>query len=71
MHVWPVTHSILLLQRGGAAPRLEMEELPENLVAATTRAIMRIGAGSNADSSRIDPWVSWLVQEALKSLPEN
>jgi hypothetical protein len=74
MHGWPVTQSILLLQRGRAPLGGETDwagELPETLVASTTRTIMQIGAGPNSDSSSIDPRVRWLVQEALKGLAEN
>ena len=74
MHGWPVTQSILSLQRGRDMPLVEAdleEVVPESLVAATTRTIMQISAEANAESSSIAPQIRWLVQEALKGLAAN
>jgi len=76
MHGWPNLDSSHSLERIRAGCRLEADPtgegpLPESLVLATARNVMRLDSRPHAELAAMDPRIRWLVQEALKGLAAN
>jgi hypothetical protein len=76
MHGWPVIQSIHTLQQIRDVRRAETDlpgesPLPEALVRATARNVMRTNSRPHSESGPTDLRIRWLVQEALKGLAAN